>query len=383
MGRHLDLEKIYGLFAENFTLYGDLGASLSIWQDQKEVVRLGQGFEDRQQTRAWSAETRVLVWSATKSLSVGTVLACLEAEGITLDRRVADIWPEFAEAGKKEVTLAQLLSHQAGLAGVSGKAVSVFDHAAVVEALAHQEPLWPPGTRHGYHPRTFGFLLDELVRRLTRRTLGEMWRLLFAEPLQLDLWIGLPAELVETVAPVYPARNVGGLPDNAFWKAMADPNSLTRLAFTTPEGLGSVASMNTPPARLASLPALNGIGTASALGKWYALLATGGEWEGERYFQPETLASMSRSLASGFDSVTQEVSAFSAGMMLDPLDENGNKIRSLYGPSLRAFGHPGAGGSHAFADPENRIAFAYVMNQLELGIFPNAKSLRIVEAIYS
>ncbi|MEO7931771.1 MAG: serine hydrolase domain-containing protein [Chthoniobacterales bacterium] len=371
------------LFEENFTELGELGASVSIWREGREILSLAAGFQDRQKTQPWTADTPVLIWSATKALAAGTLLAVLEEEDIELERHVADFWPQFAAAGKREITLAQLLSHQAGLPGLLDSAISVFDHEAVCNALANQTPLWKPGEFHGYHTRTFGFLLDELVRRLTSQPLGAMWRTIFGDPMELDLWIGLPAERLDSIAPVFPARNSGGLPDNAFWRAMAAPDSLTRLAFSTPAGLASIASMNTPAARLASLPAIGGIGTAHALGKWYAMLANGGEMDGQRYFSPETIAQMSRILSQGDDRVTLEHTAFSCGFMLDPIDANGMKLRSLYGPSPRAFGHPGAGGSHAFADPENGLAFAYVMNQMELGIFPNAKSLRLVDALYA
>ncbi len=376
-------EEIGRLFAQNFEDFGEIGASVSIWNGESEVVDLAGGFQDRQKTIPWTRDTLVLVWSATKALAAGTLLAVLEAENLDLERKVADFWPEFAQNGKSEISVAELLSHRAGLSGLLDSDIPVWDHAAVAAALAAQSPLWKPGFCHGYHARTFGFLVDELVRRLTGDTLGTQWRSLFGDPMGLDFWIGLPEERLNTVASVFPAKNSGGLPDDAFWRAMATPDSLTKRAFSTPVGLASVASMNTPEARRASLPALGGIGTASALGQWYAMLAQGGEWRGRRYFQRETVAKMSRILTQGEDLVTLEPSAFSCGFMLDPLEANGIKLRRLYGPSRRAFGHPGAGGSHAFADPENGIAFAYVMNQMEFGIFPNAKSLRLVEAVYA
>ena len=375
--------KIEALFRRNFEEFGEVGASVSIWHEGQEVVSLAGGFEDRQKTTAWTRETAVLFWSATKALAAGTLLAVLKQERVELDRNVAAIWPEFGAAGKRDITLTQLMSHQAGLPGLVDRSISVFDHEAVCSALAQQTPLWEPGTRHGYHTRTFGFLLDELVRRMTGKTLGQMWRELFAEPMDLEIFIGLSVDSAMSVAPVFPARNSGGLPDTLFWRAMADRDSLTNLAFSTPAGLASVASMNTAEARQVSLPAIGGIGTAHALGKWYAMLAQGGEWDGRRYFSDSSLREMSEIVSQGDDVVTLEHTAFSCGFMLDPILANRLKLHSVFGPSLRAFGHPGAGGSHAFADPENGISFAYVMNQMELGIFPNAKSLRLVNALYS
>lgn len=376
-----DLQVLTALFEDNFTQRGELGASLSIWRHDQEILSLAGGFRDRNKTLPWSADTPVLVWSATKGLAAGTFLAVLEREQIELDCRVAEFWPEFASGGKAEITLAQLLSHQAGLCGLREPTISLFDYEGVIASLADQEPLWIPGTRHGYHTRTFGFLLDEVLRRITGETLARLWREIFAVPLGLDFWIGLPPERVADVAPVFPARNPGGLPDDDFWRAMAQLGTPTKLAFGTPAGLASVASMNSPEARMASFLAFGGIGTAASLGKWYAMLACGGEMEGRRYVSEATIASMSATLSNGPDAVLLQPTAFSAGFMQDPVGPEG-KIRHLFGPSTRAFGHPGAGGSHAFADPENGLAFAYVMNQMELGIFPNAKSLLLVEALY-
>ena len=140
--------------------------------------------------------------------------------------------------------------------------------------------------------------------------------------------------------------------------------------------------MNTTEGRTASLPGFGGTGTARALAKFYAMLACCGVFDGRTYFQPATLGWMATTLAQGDDRVLLTETAFSAGFMRDPLAPDGGKSRALFGPSQSAFGHPGAGGSHAFADPESRIAFAYVMNQMEPGVLPGPKALRLVEAIY-
>jgi CubicO group peptidase (beta-lactamase class C family) len=260
--------------------------------------------------------------------------------------------------------------------------VPVLDHAAVVAALAEEAPHWTPGEGHGYHPRTFGFLLDEIVRRLSGTTLGEYWRTQFAEPLRLDAWIGIEPALQDRVAPVFAARTAPPKEDR-FYREFGTSGSLTARSFASPRGLHSVSAMNTPEARAASLPAFGGIATASALGKFYAMLARGGELDGRRYFARDQLAAMTTNLTNGPDRVLLIDTAFSAGFMKDPRDAEGRKTRKIFGPSLSAFGHPGAGGSVAFADPENRIAFAYVMNQMEPGVLPNAKALRLVEALYS
>ncbi len=381
----MNLAALQARFEENFRRRGELGASVSVWREGREVLSLADGWRDRQQTIPWTADTLVLTWSITKGLAAACVLHALAADDIPLRTPVAALWPEFAQNGKAAITLAQLLSHQSGLAAMADPEVSILDHAAVAASLAAQAPCWPPGTAHGYGPRTFGFLADEILRRLRPgQTLGQYWRQTFGDPLDLDLWIGLPDEQAARVASVFPARTVLGQegPLGPFYEALADEKSLTRRAFSGPRGLHSVASMNAPEARRLSIPSFSGIGSAHALGKFYAMLANGGQWGDRTFFAPATLSAMSRTLTTGPDRVLCLETAFSAGFMQDPLDASGHKTRHVYGPSLLAFGQPGAGGGHAFADPENNLAFAYLMNQMELGVLPNEKSLSMVGALY-
>ncbi len=206
--------RITPLFEENFFRFGELGAAVSIWQGGESVLELQGGFRDARRETPWTSETIVLFWSATKGLGSACLLHVLQEHSIALERRVAEFWPEFAQNGKEKITLAQLLSHQAGLAALD-ESVDVVDYAAVVRALEKQKPLWPPGTAHGYHARTFGFLLDELARRIAFRTIADYWREVFAEPLDLDIWIGLPAEENARSATVYPARASSATPPDA------------------------------------------------------------------------------------------------------------------------------------------------------------------------
>jgi CubicO group peptidase (beta-lactamase class C family) len=304
----------------------------------------------------------------------------MQERGLGLHQCVAEVWPEFAAHGKELITFAQVLSHQAGLPVLDQK-VSVFDHGAVAAAIAAQPPHWPAGTAHGYAPRLHGFLLDELVRRIDGRPLGQYWREGFAEPLGLDFWIGLPATLHDRIAPVFPAKTAPPKNDR-FYSALGTAGSFPARAFTSPAGLHSVASMNSPEARSATLPGFGGIGTARALGKFYAMLAQGGALEGRTFFAPTTLAWMETALTQGDDRVLLTETAFSAGFMRDPVDANGFKKRTHFGPGLRAFGHPGAGGSQAFADPARGLAFAYVMNQMDPGVLPESKAHRLIQALF-
>ena len=171
--------------------------------------------------------------------------------------------------------------------------------------------------------------------------------------------------------------------DELFLKAFTDSSSLTRRAFASPAGLAAASAMNTPEVRSALLPAMGGIGSARALAKFYAMLANGGTWQGRTVLAPQILDWISALAAQGFDPVLQREMAFSAGFTRDPVDASGKKIRQILGPSVAAFGHAGAGGSLAFADPDRNLAFAYVMNQMELGVLPHERCQSLVRALYS
>ena len=373
----MNQERLAELFEENFERFGELGAAVSVWQNGKAILELHGGFRDARRHEPWTADTIVLFWSATKGLGSACLLHVLQERDIKLERRVAEFWPEFAQAGKSEITLAQLLSHQAGLPAFD-ESVDVLDYPAVIAALEKQAPLWPPGTAHGYHARTFGFLVDELVRRIVGQTVSEYWRQAFGDPLGLDIWIGLPESEHARAATIHAAKAGGTAAPAEFYRDLATPGTLVRKAFTSPRGLHSISAMNTKENRAAQIVSFSGIGSASSLAKFYSMLASGGELAGRRYFARETIAQMTTTLTSGVDRIFQIPTAFSAGFMKDPPETT----RRIFGPSPLAFGHPGAGGSHAFADPENGISFAYVMNQMEQSLLPNEKSLRLVDAIY-
>jgi CubicO group peptidase (beta-lactamase class C family) len=370
-------QRLKPLFQENFDKRGELGAAVSVWQNGKPIVDLYGGFRDAGREKLWTADTVVLVWSATKGIGSACVLHALQQGKIELNRRVAEFWPEFGQADKDKITLGQLLSHQAGLCGLNQR-VDVLDYDRVIRALETQAPLWPPGTAHGYHARTFGFLLDELMRHITGKTLSDYWRENFARPLELDFWIGLPESENSRMATLYAAKR-GKPPKPAqFYRDLITPGTLARKTFTSPYGLNVISKMNDPHIRARPIVSFGGIGSASALAKFYATLANGGKLNGQTYFSRETIERMTTTLSDGVDRVFQIPTAFSAGFMKDSRDAE----RRLFGPSATSFGHPGAGGSHAFADPENKIAFAYVMNQMEQSVLPNEKSLRLVNATY-
>jgi CubicO group peptidase (beta-lactamase class C family) len=371
------LQRLKPLFQENFEKFGELGAAVSVWQNGKPILDLCGGFRDVHREKPWIADTLVLVWSATKGIGSACVLHALQEHNIDISKCVAEFWPEFAQAGKEKITVAQLLSHQAGLCALDRR-VDVLDYDAVIRALEAQKPLWPPGTAHGYHARTFGFLLDELVRRIAGKTLSDYWQENFAGPLNLDFWIGLPKKEDSRVATMYAAKSGKPPEPKQFYADLVTPGTLARKTFTSPYGLHVISKMNDAAIRAHPIVSFGGIGSASALAKFYSMLANGGKYDGQTFFSEKTIAWMTTTLANGVDRVFQIPTAFSAGFMKD----SRNAARRILGPSGTSFGHPGAGGSHAFADPENKIAFAYAMNQMEQSLLPTEKSLRLIEAIY-
>lgn len=370
------LERVRIAFASNFEREEELGAELCIWKDGVEILRLFDGWRDAEQRHPWDADTLVLVWSATKGPAATCVLHALQAAGVELDAPVATVWPEFAAAGKGHVRLSDLLAHRAGLAVLAREGLRVFDLAGVAAALAEESPHWPPDTAHGYAPRTSGFWLNALMQRLTKKSLSTYWRETFAEPLGLEFWMGLPDEYHSRVARMQAVRVKDLKEPGSFENALMDSASLTARAFAQPAGVAGAAATNRPEVWRAENPSFGGIGNARSLAKFYDRLAAG------EFFHGAWRKALTTRFSNGMDLILRQPTAFSAGFMMDPLDASGAKIRYTFGASLYAFGHPGAGGSLAFADPENRLGFAYVMNRMENGVLRESRPTRLVRAFY-
>lgn len=369
------LERVVEVCERNFRARGELGASVSIWCDGQEVLSYGRGWCEREQARPWTRDTLVPVYSASKVPAAATLLLALASRGLDESTLVREVWPRFPVA---EARFCQLLSHQCGLSALDQRA-SVYDHPGVVRAIEAQTPAWVLGDGHGYHPRTFGALVDEPVRRLTGLTLGGYWREMIAGPLGLDFWIGLPESEWSRVARLYPGKAGQNDLADAFFKQLTISGSFTRRAFASPRGLHAIHEMNEPRAWAAGLPALGGVGTASALAKFYqaaigAIVSP---------LPRQVCQALATPQSAGEDRVLLRPTVFTCGAQQDPCDGAGDKIRRIYGPSLAAFGHPGAGGSHGLGDPSTGISFAYVMNQMDVSVMPGVKCLELVEALFA
>ena len=358
-------------FAANFAEHDEVGAACAVYRDGRPVVDIWGGLADRATGRPWERDTLVVVFSCTKGLTATLANLLIERGLLDPDAPVARYWPEFAANGKDGIPVRWVLSHQAGLAVIDAD-LTLEESLAwdpVVTALAAQAPVWEPGTAHGYHLRAYGWLVGELLRRVTGRTAGQLLREELAEPLGLDLWIGLPEDLEPRVATLIP-------PSVKFQDLLANlgDDLLLGRASTGPSGHFNYNDMwNTRALHAAELPSSNGIGDARSLARHYAALL--GDVDGLRALRPETVAAATVAQVRGPDAVILVETAFGLGYMLPP------SINARCRP--RAFGHAGAGGSVAFADPDAGIAFAYVMNDMRFDLRGDPRSDGLVEAAYA
>ena len=345
----------------------ELGARFAFAVEGEIVVDLIGGWADRAQTRPFAEDTLTPVFSTTKAIAA-FMIARLVGEGrLSYGERVAELWPEFGQAGKAALTVEQVLSHQAGLCGLPEPMAPAdwFDWDGVCARLAAMTPLWPPASASGYHPVTFGYLAGEIFRRADGRTLGTALRDDIAGPLGLDLWIGLPESEDRRVADV---RRPPAVPDLG---PITEPK---RLAFFTkwasPGGRGEAAW------RRAEIPSANGHATAPALALLMAALASDGDLGVTRILPPGLAAEAARQRIAGDDLVLPYRMSWGAGFIR-------NEGLWIYGPGRESFGHSGWGGSCAFADPERGLSGAYVMNRQSAELIADARARRLIEAAYA
>jgi CubicO group peptidase (beta-lactamase class C family) len=342
-------------FRANFE-HGEVGAACSVYHDGRPVVDLWGGAADRETRRLWTRDTIVIVFSCTKGVTAICANRLIEAGRLDPDAPVASYWPEFAASGKAGITVGMVLSHRAGLAAVDGELTieDLVDWYPVVAAIAAQAPNWEPGTAHGYHSRSFGWIVGELIRRVTGRMPGAVVADELARPLGLDFFLGVPESEDARIATVYPAPEARALVE----LAAADPTTLFARVMTGPSNLLHYDERwNTRQLRGAQLPSSNGHGDARSLARLYA--ACLGPIDGVRLLSDDSLDRATVVRSSGKDLVLGQPLTFGLGFSLPP----------TLGPGAgpRSFGHAGAGGSLAYADRDRGLAFAYVMNQMRLG----------------
>jgi len=371
-------ERVKAAFAENFDQRNEYGAAVAVTVDGVQVVDLWGGHADKARTQPWTRDTIVNVFSTTKGLTAICAHRLADQGVLDLDAPVARYWPEFAQAGKERIPVRWLLSHRAGLPALR-KPLSedaFYDWNTMTTALAAEEPWWEPGAKHGYHAITYGWLVGEVIRRITGKTPGAYFRDEIARPLAIDCHIGLDArddarcgQMIQSPPP--PPDQV-----NLFEYSKEHPESVTAKAFMNPPTAMKLGAINARAWRGAEIPAANGHTTARALARLYGALARGGEIDGVRVLSREAIARCHAEESHGVDEVLMVPTRFSTGFML-------TQAHDPWGPNAHPFGHPGAGGSLGFADPDARVGFGYTMNKMGPYILIDPRARALIEAIYA
>jgi CubicO group peptidase (beta-lactamase class C family) len=374
-------EPVREAFLRNFEALGEKGAAVVVHQHGRKVVDLWAGTRDVDGDEPWQHGTAQIMRSATKGVAAAALLMLAERGELDLDAPVGRYWPEFKAHGKDGVLVRHVLNHRAGLPVLDRPLTpaEALDPRRGPEAVAAQAPAWEPGTAHGYHPLTYGWLLDELVRRVTGRGAGEWIASEIAAPLGLDLWLGLP----DSVAAEGRVGRAGRLPSapeptgglrvrakRSVTAAYDDPDSLTRRAFAA---ITPFPDQNAPAYRATALPATNGIATAGALARFYAALI--GEVDGVRLLAPATMEAARAEESAGPDRTLVINTRFGLGYMLH------GTASPLLGPG--SFGHPGRGGPLGFADPDTATAFAYVTNGYRKTVTADPRAQSLLKALRS
>lgn len=358
-------------FASLFEDGLEQGAALAVCVDGEPVVDLWGGHADLARTQPWQHDTLANVWSCSKGVAATAVAMLVDRGKLAYDAPLARYWPEFAANGKAAITLDQVLSHQAGLDGVTVDITleDVYAGTPFTDALAAMAPLWEPGSRCVYHPVTFGHLLDAVVRRVDGRSLGRFIADEVAAPLGLSFFVGLPQRHDHRVA------HMAG--DDAIYDAHVEGlKSPYPHSFRNPELFAETP--NARAWRAAEIPAANGHADARSLARLYGALARGGEIDnGVRLLSREGMARAARERFRGVDACSGAATVFAAGYRVDAIG---------FGPSVGPgnFGHTGWGGSVAFADPSRRLGFALVTSRLLAfadGVDPRRD--RVLRAVYA
>jgi CubicO group peptidase (beta-lactamase class C family) len=365
-------------FEANLESGAEVGAAVAVYVDGEPVVDLWGGWVDREHSRPWARDTICTVYSTTKGLTTVCAHRMVEQGRLDLDAPVAQYWPEFAQCGKEQVPVHMLLSHRVGLhtTGARMDDNAVYDWEAMAAALAETAPFWEPGTRHGYHGLTFGWLVGEVVRRVAGKSLGAVFRDEVAIPLGLDTHIGTGPEHDPRIATVY---------DTVLTPEMQKlrEERMARLRENADPALMAVAgNLRVPPNahnsikwRRSEIPAVNAHTDARSVAKLYAALSQGGAIDGYQVLAPESIARATTEQASGPDALIMMPTRFALGFWL-------SRPEAPLGPNPNNFGHPGLGGSVGFADPDRHIGFGYVMNQLKAGLLVGGTGERLVTALY-
>jgi CubicO group peptidase (beta-lactamase class C family) len=363
--------RVRDAFVENFDKHGERGGAVTIAIDGKPAVDLWGGWADVARERAWARDTLVNVFSVGKALNAIAALRLVEQGRIDLDAPIARLWPEFAANGKDAISVRTLLCHQAGLPAIRAPQPDgiMLDWAHMTKVLANETPWWEPGTAHGYHVNTYGFLVGEIVRRASGKTIGHFLREQVCAPLGADFHIGLAASEHARVAEF---QWPGSQPKPEF----ADDHALMRWnAYWNPQGFSGGKWVNTKEWREAEIPSTNGHANARSIARIYSALAAGGTIDGVSILSTDMLREAMHEHANGIDLISQRPIRFGLGFQL-------TQIERPLGPNANSFGHFGAGGSLGFCDPDTGLSFGYVTNDMGPR-WQNPRNGGLINAVYA
>jgi CubicO group peptidase (beta-lactamase class C family) len=369
-------ERVAEAFEGNFADRQDKGAAFAATVDGRLVVDIWGGLADRATGRLWEEETLQLLFSGTKAFVALCLLMLVDRGRLELDRPVADYWPEFAAEGKGSILVQEALSHRARLPGIRDalSEAELLDPVAMASRIAAERAWTDPRAAFVYHALTFGWICAELLRRIDGRSVGRFFAEEVADPLELELWIGLPPELEGRTSTLTLADNWGNSPTTDP-RLVTEEDPLFRSIWANPPLFSTPLAWNKPAWHQAEIPAGGGIGSARSIAKLYGCLARGGELDGVRLLSERTLGLGRRELARGQEPFTDKVMVFGAGFQLQTPQHH-------LGPPRLAFGHDGAGGSMHGAWPRERASFSYVMNELRDTDEPDPRNAVLLGALY-
>ncbi|WP_425066913.1 serine hydrolase domain-containing protein [Reyranella sp.] len=381
-------ERVAEAFEKNLKEKGEIGASVCLTVGGETVVDLWGGVADPKTQAAWTRDTVSIVFSCTKGATALCAHVLASRGALDLDAPVAELWPEFAQAGKERVTTRMMLDHSSAVPAVRAKVKDdgPYDWAYMTERLAAEVPFWEPGTRNGYHGFTFGWTVGEMVRRASGKSLGTFFREEIAGPLGLDFWIGLPEEIEPRVAPIVAHVYKAADAVTPFMRDLATNKESVAALFYFNNGAWRSGGANTRAGHAAEIGAANGITNARGLAGMYAPLANGG---GD-LVDATTLARMGEvSMATHDDATLRIPTRFALGFMKSMDNRRRSLAAKLWGEDCdsvilgsAAFGHVGAGGSLGFADPVAGLSFGYTMNRMGPGLLMNERGQSLVDAAY-
>ncbi|MBL4617863.1 MAG: beta-lactamase family protein [Robiginitomaculum sp.] len=356
-------------FVSLFTEEIERGGAVAVYLDGQLVVDLVAGWADRACETAFSTNHIVPVFSCSKAISSLVIASLVEQEVLSYSQKVSDIWPEFAAQGKADITVGQVLSHQAGLVGIEApwQAEDWFDWDKTCERLAAMKPMWALGDGSGYHPISWGYLAGEIVLRATNgRSIGTILREDFCQPNNIDFMIGLPdAEHGRVAQTSKPTRIPSGF---------ANANEFQQLAFLKP--WSSPGRKGGAAWRRMEIPSANGHGTAKAMAQLISLFAGDGTLGGKQIIGEKTRTDAMLERVCGQDRVLPHELGFGAGLICN------SKTRHVYGPGDNTVGHTGFGGSVLFADPDKRLSFGYVTTKQDSELVKDVRAARLTKAVY-